>query len=184
MTSRHAPTRLLVLAAAVLLSAATCSDDPEPPPRPAPTTTAPATTQSRAEADEAALRKLADDWFEVAEDLYREQGSGRDASEFLVDPYLEAFTSRLEAFQASGNSSIADPRSAHEVGEVVIAGDTATIEECIVDADAVVDATGTTVNDEVATVRYTTTAVRTEDGWRFSERVELSERMDVETCES
>lgn len=155
------------------------SDDAEPQP----TTTSPATTQSQQQADEQALRQLAEDWYETYSQAFESQGDGSTASEFLVDPYLTQFLTQLDDLRASGNETVRNGRSRQTIEEVTVEGDTAVVTECVVNANVLVDSGGQVINDEVAVRRLETQAVRIEEGWRFSQRSVLDELESEGECD-
>jgi hypothetical protein len=137
---------------------------------PQPTTTSPSTTQSPDEADEQALRQLAEDWYGFIGNAYANEADLDALSEYLVDPYLTQFRDQISDHQAAGNTTDRSSQSSHDVESLSIDGERAEVIECVVDADVLLGPQGEILNDEVNAQRVTTTAIRTADGWRFTER--------------
>lgn len=181
---------VVLLAGAVLATAACGVDDPgaEPPPTSptthfVPTTTAPSTTLSQQQQDEADLRQLAADWYETRNSILKDGAEVEAAEAYLTGSYLATFGEDVEERRASGNSSEAGAASREVVTAIEIDGDTATVETCLVDADLLRNASGEVINDETGTFRYRTKATLTSDGWRF-ERRERTGSEGGDTCDA
>ncbi|WCO68300.1 hypothetical protein PO878_06110 [Iamia majanohamensis] len=175
--------RLLVvpLLALALAAGAACTDDEAADP--APTTTAPTTT-APTPTDEEQLEQLSEDWFEASRAIYLGDEQVESASEFLTGSYLENFEEQASDFLGSGSVARADDRSDQMVETVEVDGSEATVVECVVDADAVIDeASGDVVDDDVAAYRYRSTAMRTDRGWRYSDRETIDEEIGVTQCD-
>ena len=170
-----------LLALALAAGGAACTDDDGADP--APTTTAPTTT-APTPTDEEQLQQLSEDWFEASRAVYLGDEQVDSASEFLTGSYLENFEEQASEFLGSGNVARADDRSDQMVETVEVDGSEATVVECVVDADAVIDeASGDVVDDDVAAYRYRSTAMRTDDGWRYSDRETIDEEIGATECD-
>jgi hypothetical protein len=169
-----------LIASCLALAACGGSDDET---RPRPTTTAPSTsttTTTPASADEAALRQLAEDWYETYNFIFESRGSGEEAAGYLVDPYLTQFEEQVAEYLNSGNQTDISERSSQSIETVKLDGDSAVITECIVNANVLRGPGGEVLNDDVGARRIETVAVREPNGWRLSERRALE---DVEEAE-
>jgi hypothetical protein len=151
---------------------------------PQPTTTSPSTTQSQEEEDEQALRQLAEDWYEHSDRIYQHRAEPESASDYLLDPYLADYVARATDVVDAGQISEPGAESTAEVLDVSIEGDTATVVECAVDADVLRASDGAVVNDEVVTLKLETDAIRTPEGWRFTERRTLEEMPGSGECDA
>lgn len=168
----------------ICLALAACGDDGgTDPDRPQPTTTNPTTTQSPTETDEQSLRQLAQDWYEASQQAYLDDGYDlQQVSQFLTDPYLSEFVGRVEAYRAEGNQSRSGEASRQVIEQVTVDGDEATVAECIVDGEVLLNSEGGVLNDSVVTSRVRTSARRTADGWRFVERELLGDDQEGDAC--
>jgi hypothetical protein len=183
--SRQLSALLVLFCTALALAAASCSDDDDPT-RPQPTTTAPDTTQPQpeTETDEQALEALAEDWYEASREAYRNAEFDLATVErYLVDPYLSAFVAAVEDYRAQGQTSRPGEASRHVIGEVAVDDESGFVEECIVDAEVLLDEVGAVVNDEIVTSRTRTSAVMTSSGWRFSDREVLGDEEGGDQCD-
>ena len=151
---------------------------------PQPTTTSPSTTQSQEQADEQALRQLAEDWYEAIRLIYDEGADPEIAADYLVDPYLGGFIDQVEEYRAGTDVIESSPESAHEVRSIQVDGESAVVVECVVDADVRRAADGTVVDDSVVAKVFSTTATRSEAGWRLQERKTLTEQEGTECAAS
>lgn len=175
--------------ACVVLAGASCggsdgddgADDPDPPTTTAPETT---TTLTQEEQDEEALRQLAQDWFEAAPGIYSGSDEISLADEFVIDPYREQVADDVERRRADGTTIEVNDASSNEVLGVEVTGDEATIRQCIVDADILVDADGDVVDDSVVTLTIESSARRTPDGWRFFEREAIDQVEGEASCDA
>ncbi len=165
------------------LAFAACGGDDEDA-RPQPTTTSPSTTQSQQQEDEQALRHLAEDWYETYSEIFQSQGDGAVAVEFLMDPYLAQFQAQLEDLRESGNETVRNNQSRQIVEQITVDGDRAVVTECVVNANVLKSSDGQVINDEVTVRRLETRAVRTEEGWRFTERSVLQELEGESECDA
>lgn len=185
---RHPGVALLCVALVVGTVLGCGDDDPPAPPTTTapssssttPSSTAPATTAGP-EDDEAALRRLAEEWFEVARQLYAGDSDTDQIAIYLVARYLDGFATQLEAFRMSGRKAELSQLSQHVVESLSIDGDSASLVECVVDADLLIDEDGNVLNNDATKKRYETTATRTESGWRLSDRIKVAES-DGESC--
>lgn len=152
-----------------------CGDD-DPAASEPPTTTAPATasstTLSPEEEDERALRQLAEDWFEAVRRIFVDGEDPAIAEQYLTGDYLEGFRQHVEEDAAAGHVTERDPegRTRTVVENVSVNGDRAVIEECAVNADVLLDASGIVIDDTVGMRRYSTVAVQVTGEWRLSQR--------------
>lgn len=169
------------LVASCLAFAACGGDDPDDA-GPQPTTTAPSTTQPQ-DPDEQALRSLAEAWYETIRQIYDEGAETSTASDYLTEPYLGAFVRQVEEYRSGDETIESSPRSSHEVRSVEVNGDAAVVVECVIDADIVRAADGAVVNDSVVAKLYSTSAERTEEGWRLRDRETLVEQEGDECAE-
>jgi len=172
----------LLLVSWVVVATSCGGDDTEA--RPRPTTTAPATTQSQDADDEQALRQLAEDWYEASDAIYQHRAEPESASSYLVDPYLSAYVARATEVLESGQISRSSDRSRLEVLAVSLDGDEASVTQCVIDADVLVDADGEVVDGGVYANLLESEAVRTSAGWRFRDRKVLAEEEGSERCPS
>lgn len=165
------------------LALAACGGDGDDDADPQPTTTSPSTTQSPEAQDEQSLRQLAEDWYEVSRQAYLEDGFDLTEIEgYLADPYLEGFVAQVEAYRADGKQSQRGEASRHVVEGLQVDGDAATVTECIVDGEVLLDADGEVLNDSVMTTRVRTEAVRTDGGWRFKDREVVDDEQEGDAC--
>lgn len=165
--------RQLSIYLAVFCLALVACGDGEDDADPQPTTTSPSTTQSPEEADEQALRQLAEDWDGAITEIYLEEASEASADQYLAEPYLTEFQAQLEDFRATGNQIEVTDRSGHQIESVDVEADAAAVIECVIDGDILRDQEGTVLNDAVEVKRYSTSAQRTAEGWRFTDRTTL-----------
>ncbi len=171
---------------ACLVVVAACGvDDPPGAGRTAdpPATTALTTALSQADADEAQLRQLAADWYESLLAIYVDEADPRSAEAYLTGEYLERFLDQVEDRRRQGLMSRRDDRSREVVETLVVASDTATLRTCNVDANVLLAADGTVLNDDVGTFRFETRATVTAAGWRFSQRIQLGEMEEGDRCD-
>jgi hypothetical protein len=180
--SRSRQLSVFLVSSCLALALAACGGGDDDDTRPQPTTTAPETTQSQEEQDEAALRQLAEDWYEFVSDAYRTASDSGDADRYLTDPYLSDYESSIAEHVASGNSSESSEDSGHEIRSIEVAGAEASIEECIVDADVLRGPDGGVLNDEVVAQLVRTSASLTGEGWRLSDRQLVSEQEGAVEC--
>lgn len=173
---------MFLVSSCLALAVVACGGGDDDDARPQPTTTAPETTQSQEEQDEAALRQLAEDWYGFVEDVYlgREDVSVADA--YIAEPYLSGFVEQVEQFAQDGHQIELSDRSSHEVRSVEVDGDQAVVVECVIDADVLLDANGSVLNDEIQANLYSTAAVKGPDGWRLSERETVVEEDGAAAC--
>lgn len=175
-----------IVAAAVALCG--CGGNEEPAASEPPTTTTPSTTPSStlsSEAqDERALRQLAEDWFEAVRQILIGSRPLEDATDFLSRSYLRMFSEQVNQLEEAGQVVRLDPeaRSRQETTEVILNGDSAEIIECVVDGDHLLSSDGELLNDEVTARLVRTQAERVDDGWRFNERIGLTEERGSTTC--
>lgn len=185
---RRAGPVLLCAVLAVGLSPACSDDEPssaDPPTTTAPTTTtAPPTTLSPTEQDEQALHQLAEEWYESTDEIYANEAEPQSAEQFIVGDYLSGFINQVRDFREAGYSVRPSPTTEHVVESVTVVGDTGSVHECVVDADIVIGPDGRVLNDLVVTKRYATSAIRTEEGWRFTERSTRSEQEGRAQCDA
>lgn len=182
---RRAPTvRLLLVLVLVAATLVACRDEGRQAPPPTTTEPRTTTTLSQEQQDEQALRQLADDWFEAVRRILTREAQVDLAEGFLTDRYLSTFRDQMADLEASGQSVEADPagRSTNTTKSVVIDGDDAELIECIIDGDLLMDANGNVLNGEVTARTVRTTAVRTADGWRFSDRTGITEHVGSSVC--
>jgi hypothetical protein len=172
---------LLIIFGVILLPS--CADDAPEEPRSQPTTTAPSTTTtttSPAQADEAALRQLAEDWYRELGARFEAGASTDGADRYLMDPYLTQFEQQVQDFLDSGNQTEISERSDQTIESVEVEGDSGVVVECVVNANILRGPDGDVINDEVAARRIETVARRGSDGWRLSERRILEELEEAE----
>ncbi|HEX7131111.1 MAG TPA: hypothetical protein VF228_00965 [Iamia sp.] len=164
---------LLVVFCLFLAACGGDSDDPETQP----TTTQPSTTttQSQEEDDEQALRQLAEDWYLAIREIYDEEADLDLAAEYLIDPYLSGFQVQVNEYRAGDETIESSPDSTHDVVDVTVEGDSATVIECVVDADVLKAADGSVISDDVVAKLFSTSAIRTGDEWRLQERTTVDE---------
>lgn len=179
--SRQLPALLVAFCAALVLAGA-CGGDDEPDADRQPTTTAPSTTASPEAADEAALRQLAEDWYEAVEAIYVGDREPEAAADYISDPYLSGFTEQVDQFKRSGRQAQITGESSHEIRSIIVEGDEATLIECVIDADVLLDADGSVLNDVVQANLYSTDAQRVDGGWRLTERETLAEEDGETSC--
>lgn len=171
---------LLVVIGLVL---AACGGDDADEADPQPTTTAPTTIESPEAADEAALRQLAEDWFDVSRQAYIDPDFDlARLDDFLTDDYLQGLTAQIEDYREAGHSSEPGEASRHMVEELTVEADSGLVTECIVDGEVLLDSDGAVINDAVVTRTVETTAVRTAVGWRFSNRESIAEDQEGDQC--
>lgn len=167
-----------------------CGDDDDTPASPTttapssssttPSSTAPVTTASPDD-DETALRHLAEEWFEVARRLYAGDNDTDQIALYLVARYLDGFITQLENFRASDRRAELSRLSDHAIESISIVGDSASLVECVLDADLLLDEDGNVLNDDATKKQYETIAMKTRSGWRLSDRIKLAET-DGESC--
>lgn len=179
--------RLFASALVLCLTAtgASCGSDEERSDPPTPTTTSPATTEPEL-TDEEQLEDLADGWFEASDRIYDDETDVSIAASFVIDGYLERYKERYADFKARGYASRPDPlgRSMNIIESVTASGDAGTVVSCVTDGEHVIlEATGEVVNDAVSSTRYETSATRTGDGWRFTDREQLNRYEGQTQCD-
>lgn len=166
---------LPVVAVTLVAGGAACADDDSADP--APTTTAPTTTAPTS-TDEEQLEQLAEGWFTQIQAIYTGNADVDTASDFVTGAYLTEFTEQVADFENSGRRLKPDPGSAQTIESIEIAsGDGAEIIECVVDADKLLDSSGSVINDDTTAFRYSTTAQMTSKGWRLTSRT-TTDRFD------
>ena len=149
---------------------------------PQPTTTSPSTTQSPEDADEQALRHLAEDWFEAVRTAYTEDTDLAELEQFAADPYLTGVQEQITSFRETGNEAQPGDQTVHEVVSVELDGGGATLVECVIDADLVLTAEGAVINDEVQANLYETDASLVDGSWRLTGRRTLVETDGSNQC--
>lgn len=147
-----------------------------------PTTTATTTPQ---QADEAAVRKLAQDWRSASSRLLDKP----DPVSPLLDRYLVGELRRtwvvylrdLIARQV-GTRLPANSRTSNRIVSVAVDGQRATIRQCEVDDGILFDLrTGKTLDDSVSTSDITTVAQKSREGWRLASET-ATETAGVSGC--
>lgn len=171
---RRSAVAVVVVVGLVVAGCGGGSDD-EPASTNKPTTTKPTTsptTQDQQAADEKELRKLAEDWNEVRIGLLSaEDPDFSRLHRYVTGRYAADFEKNLSRVRRNGFVVRVDPegRAAYEVESVSVDGGSAKIVECVVDSNVLVRiADGSTVNDDVESVRLNVVAERTNAGWRLA----------------
>lgn len=188
MSSRSARRRVLaVCGTAAVVAILGCGDDKPDAPAPtitSPSTTAPSTLDPESE-DEAALRQLAEDWFEAVRRIFIDGEDPALAEQYIAGDYLDQFRQHVLDNEAAGYITERDPegRSRTEIETISVEAGQGDITECLVDADILIDGkTGIIVNDGITARRLMTEATLTTSGWRLSKRLTISTHKNNETC--
>ncbi len=155
--------------AASLLAACSTGDDGG-----SGTTTRPKATHTTMSPDEAAVRKVAEEWANATDRLVRSPNPSDPALDrLLTGPMLAKFRADMtrrvkdELVARSPERSVAS----HTIKDVQVDGDRAVVLECFVDDLLLVDkASGAILNDSVSTYATRTVATRIGSRWKLSER--------------
>lgn len=183
---RHLGILLPGVAVALILVCGCGRNEPASPAGPAPTTTAPSSTLGpEEEGDEQALTRLAEGWFEAIRRIFIDGEDLATAEQYVAGEYLEVFRQQVVDQAERGQRSERDPedRTRTTVEDVSITGDEATVTECVINADVLVDGeSGVVIDDSVGVRRYRTVAERTDAGWRFVQRTSVPIEEDDDSC--
>jgi hypothetical protein len=167
---------LAPLAALFLTLALACSNDTDDPP-PSSTST---TVSPEAEVEAAYLA-----YWDMAEQLSAAPDpANSEISKRAVDPVRETLTETLSSYQAEGQLVHSGPDYGHEVSEVVVDGDSATLLDCALDDSALIDEeSGETIRQEVVTTSLQAVLVLQDDRWLLKELNALGSWEGAVPCE-
>ncbi len=150
------------------------------------TTTRPKATHTTMSPDEAAVRKVAEEWRQALLRLGRNPNSeDPDLRRYLTGDLLGRYQADI-ARQAKEAVVVRAPRNSvtkYTIEQVRVDGDTATLQECSVNDLVVVSKrTGKVLNDEVKTRELKTVAKKVNGQWKLSMRSTSREWQGVAGC--
>ncbi len=159
--ARSTPSRLLALLIAGACALTSCGDDDDAPPDPP--SSSPTTTSPEAEVESAYLAY----WDMVDRLLADPDPTSKEIAERAVDPVKRALIESLRELRESGRSLRGGQQVAHDIGDVTVTGNDATLKDCAIDDSISLDSTGSTVDRRLATDHLEVTLVRQQDSWQI-----------------
>ncbi len=183
MLSCAAVKRWLVVLVLVGLTGAACGADVDDS---GPTTTKPQRTTTTTNPDEAAVRRVAEEWHAAALRLAANPDPADPAlRRYLTGDLLGRYEADLARRAKDGLVVRAPPDSVakYTIEEVRVTGDSATLRECSIDDLLLVSKkSGEVLDDEVVTSELETVAKKVNGDWRLARRMTRREWKGVARC--